>query len=134
MTASRTEGPRRSAAPSARSIICRQASGRMRSWTPWRALRENIDSRGLLVGDHHRERGLLHRLPGGERRVVHHEEVLPAEGDAGRGDACDRVPGGLLRGWRALAVHVDDDREVVVARVQVLLADDHCELELVDHE
>ena len=66
--------------------------------------------------------------------MVLDEEVLPAEEHAARRRRGDRVPGGLLHSGRALPVHVDDDREVVVAGVEVPLAGDHRELELVQHK
>jgi hypothetical protein len=66
--------------------------------------------------------------------VILDEEVLPAEEHPVRRRRGDRVPGGLLRPGGALPVHVDDDREVVVAGVKVPLAPDHCELELVHDE
>jgi hypothetical protein len=70
----------------------------------------------------------------GEHRVVLDEEVLPPEVHAPRRRGRHRVPGFLLVRGRALPVHVDDDREVVVAGVEVTFPRDHLQLELVQHQ
>jgi len=66
--------------------------------------------------------------------VVLKEKVLPSEVHAVRRRGRHRVPGVLLVCGRALPVHVDDDREVVVTGVKVAFPSDHLQLKLVQHQ
>jgi hypothetical protein len=61
-------------------------------------------------------------------------EVLPSEEHSGRGCLGNGLPGLLFGGRRALPVHVDEDRQIVVPGVEIALILDHRQHELVQHE
>src|SRR5262249_38248806 len=69
-----------------------------------------------------------------EHRMVLDQEVLPPEEHAAWRRAGDRMPRLQLVRRRALTVHVDDNRKVVVPGFEALLAGDHRELELMQYQ